>query len=364
MTGLRQDHLGGQVGGAFHLTGGLADPDQLVPYDGGGAAGTQLVGDHVRALREVVQQQAVRRRDALAPVARHGHPAYEHAGVAQREVQRLDQVRHRPHPATVSSAERRGPYDGQPLVGGRTQLDDELVGRACVVQHVQRALEVPVADALRGRPQQRGDLPHDDRRLLARASERRPGHDSGGDQRHGTADQGVGPPDERSVGGRHQRAHDDGLHRCLVDEDDSLPEQHGCGHGEADDQRDLPAAGPEQVGQHVADEDADGDPDGHLRDPAQPLAIAGAEADHRGDRSEERRRVVEDVGGDHPGDPRGNGALRDLPGLRTKARPAPPERGPTAGDRVVEVWACGSPVARQVLPGTTSRAWIHGRAAS
>ena len=60
---------------------------------------------------------------------------------------------------------------------------------------------------------------------------------------------------------------------------------------------------PEPVGQQVADEDADRDPDGHLGDPAQPLAVGGAEADHRGDRGEERRRVVEDVGGDDPRDP-------------------------------------------------------------
>ena len=187
----------------------------------------ELVGDRVGALREVVQQQRRTTRGiVLVAVARHRHPAYEHAGVAQREVQRLDQLGHRPHPAAVPSPERRGAHDREPLVGGRPELDDELVGRPRVVAACSATARRPRRRMLSdGRPQQRGDLPHDDRRLLARAPQRRPGHDRGGDQRHAAADQRIGPPDERRVRGRHQRAHDDGLHRCLVDEQHALVEQ-------------------------------------------------------------------------------------------------------------------------------------------
>ena len=61
---------------------------------------------------------------------------------------------------------------------------------------------------------------------------------------------------------------------------------------------------PVPIRQHeqVGDEDPDRHAEGDLGDPAQPLAVGGAQADHRGDRREERRGVAQHVGGEEPGD--------------------------------------------------------------
>ena len=52
------------------------------------------------------------------------------------------------------------------------------------------------------------------------------------------------------------------------------------------------------MGGGVPEEHSEGDADGHLGDPALPLAVGHAERDHSGDRREERQVVAEDVGGE------------------------------------------------------------------
>ena len=75
-------------------------------------------------------------------------------------------------------------------------------------------------------------------------------------------------------------------------------------------------------------------------DPAVPLAVGGAEADHGGDRGEERGVVVEQVGGDEPRDPRSDRALADLPPLRAQPGEARPHRGASARHRLPQLGRC------------------------
>ena len=74
---------------------------------------------------------------------------------------------------------------------------------------------------------------------------------------------------------------------------------------------DLPDPGAEHEHEHVADRDADGHADRHLDPATQPLAVGHAEADHRGDRGEGRRRMIKDLGRHEPGQAGRHGALGD-----------------------------------------------------
>ena len=226
------------------------------------------------------------------------------------------------------------------------------------------SLDVPVDDALGGGPDQLRDLAYDGPGLFARTPQRRPGYDGSGDQRDAASDQGVGPPDERRTGGRHQGAHHDGLDGRLADEQHALAEHQRSRHRERDDERDLPAAGAQPVGQQVAHEHPDRDTDRHLGNPPQPLSVAGAQADDRSDRREEGRLVTEHVARQRPRDPRGNGALADLPRLGTHAGTALAHRDPAAGHRQLEVRSGGGSGAGQALARATPGEWIHGRGAS
>ena len=115
---------------------------------------------------------------------------------------------------------------------------------------------------------------------------------------------------------------------------------------------------PSQWRDQVADEHTDGHADGHLGDAAQPLAVGGAEADHGGDRREERL----------------SGARRRR-SPPIQATPAAIAHWPTCHalersrarrwrsevrlrvDRELEVRRRRGAVARQVLAGATSRVW-------
>ena len=101
-------------------------------------------------------------------------------------------------------------------------------------------------------------------------------------------------------------------------------------HGE------LPGAGAEQQHEEVGDEHPDGHAQGHLGDPAQPLAVGGAQAQHRRDRGEERVGVTEQLRGDQPGQARRERALRDVPGVRPEPGVALTHRGTAAPEGAVE----------------------------
>ena len=108
---------------------------RLVPRRHGHPAGRELVGDLRRCTSARSSSSAAYdARDRLAAVARHRHPAYQHAGVAQREVQRLDQLGHRPHPAPVPPPERRGRHaptgPRRPRPGARRPARRSSVRRA------------------------------------------------------------------------------------------------------------------------------------------------------------------------------------------------------------------------------------------
>ena len=97
-------------------------------------------------------------------------------------------------------------------------------------------------------------------------------------------------------------------------------------------------------------------PDRHLGDPSQALAVRRTERHHGRHRREERRGVTDQILGDEPRDPGGDGALGDLPALG-----APPvETGSRARS------GCGrgrprtdSPTMPPILPPPTRR-WSSG----
>ena len=143
---------------------GPAEPDQPVADGGRRPAGAELVGDRVGALGEVLQQVGVRRGDRLAPVGRHRDPAYEHAGVAQREVQRLDELGHRPHPALCRrrNGEERT-TDSPSSEAARSSTTSSSVERAS--RSTSRARSTSPSRMLSAAARSSsGDLAHDDRR--------------------------------------------------------------------------------------------------------------------------------------------------------------------------------------------------------
>ena len=131
-----------------------------------------------------------------------------------------------------------------------------------------------------------------------------------------TADDRVGPAREGRARIGHQRRHHDRLHGRLHHEQLPAVEQDRRRHRQRHDDRQLPPARPDAGDDQVGEEHADRDPDGHLGDPPQPLAVGRPEAHDGRDGREERRRVAEQVGGDEPRHARRDRALADLPALR------------------------------------------------
>ena len=224
-------------------------------------------------------------------VGRHRGLPDQHAGAAQRPVQRVDQVHHPAQVALVPDPERaRTPTTASPSSAAacssriRWSVDRASASSASARSTSPSTITSPAARS------SADDLAHHHRRLLAWPPQRRRGHHGRGDQRDRATDQRVGPAGERRARVGHQRAHDDRLHRGLGDEQLPAVEQERRRHRQRHDQRELPPARAELHDEQVADEHAERHPDGHLDDPAQPLAVGGAEADHGRDRREERRR--------------------------------------------------------------------------
>jgi hypothetical protein len=125
---------------------------------------------------------------------------------------------------------------------------------------------------------------------------------------------------------RKDRDDDDRLDRSLVDQQHARVEQDRGGHGERHNDGDLDSAAAGDAPEHVRDADPDGASDADLGDPAQPLPVRRPEAQHRCDRGEERRGVVEQLGRDRPRGAGGDRALADHPGLVAQSSQASGER--------------------------------------
>ena len=181
--------------------GALADPQQPAAYVGRGAVRVrdrvsrgELVGQLVDHVGQVHAQQHVGPRQRLVVVAGQRHPPHQHPGVAQRPVQRLDQLDHPADVADVPPAERRGRQHRQPLVGGVLELADQPVGGAGVGEHLQPARPTsPVLGAAGPGPQQLARSGVRRRRPAHGAGAAAPGDDGRRHQGDGAADQGVEP---------------------------------------------------------------------------------------------------------------------------------------------------------------------------
>ena len=139
---------------------------------------------HVGGVGQVAAEPGVGRGHRPAAVRRDRRPPDQHAGAAQRAVERVDQVDHPAHAGLVADPERRGGDDGQPLVGRRAQLGDVVVGRPRVGEQLERVVDLALVHHVAGRAQQLGDLADHPCRLLARSSQRRGRDDGGGHQGH------------------------------------------------------------------------------------------------------------------------------------------------------------------------------------
>ncbi len=221
--------------------GGLADRDQRLLRLGGHPV-VRRARSAIRsaAVGQVLAEQGVRRRHRPPVVGRDRRLPDQHPGAAQGPVERVDQLDHPPHLALVPDPERRRRDHVHPLVGGRLELADEVVGGPGVGQQVERRLGLAAHHHVRGGPQQRRDLADHHRRLLARPAQRRGRHDRGRDQGDATTDQRVGPADQRVTRRRHQRGHDDRLHRRLGHQQLAAVEQERDRHRQGHDQRQLP----------------------------------------------------------------------------------------------------------------------------
>ena len=215
----------------------------------------------------------------------------------------------------VATPEGRGAHHRQPLLRRSPQLGDEHVGGAGIAQCGESQLDVAVPQPVRGAAKQLGDLAHDDSGPVPRLAQRGPRHDGRRDECHRPADQRVGPAQERIPRSGGQRSHHDPLDGGLDDQQLSRVEQQRDRHAGRDDQRDLQAPGADEVRGHVAEQHAEGDPDGDLGDPALALAVGHAERHDSRDGREERQTVVEDVRRQPPRHAGGDRALADHPAL-------------------------------------------------
>ncbi len=296
----------------------------------------QLGCHRVRGVGELVGEPGVGRGDRSSVVGRHGGVPHQHPRRAQGTVERVDQLGHPAYAGPVPDPERGAGDHGEPLVGGELELTDQVVGRAGVGQQVERRLHLTVDHDLARGPQQGRDLVEHQGGLLTGSPQRCRRDDGGGDQCHRSADERVAPPADSLPRVRQQRRHHDRLHRCLGDEELAAVQQERGGHGQRDDQGQLPPATAGRRHDEVGDEDPDRDAEGHLGHPPQPLPVRRAEAHHRRDRREEGGRVAEHVGGDEPRDAGGERALADLPELRAGPVDARRHRRPTAGPEAIE----------------------------
>ena len=307
---------------------------------------------------------------ALVAVAGHRDPAHEHAGVAQREVQRLDQLGHRAHPAAVTHAgtvttrppraPRRpppaahapaGPWCGRrgapPAPGRRRRRGCSPPPRAAARRSCAPPPPPARGDAAAAlvarRPPRRGRRR---RRSGHRSSARTPRRDRAA----------AWPPrlPARPPGSRRSRPCRAAARRP------SRARRSG---------RSASRPMPSHWVSMSPSADPDGDPDGHLPHPPQPLAVGRAEADHGRHRREERALVVEDVGR-HGTTPR---RLRSRTG-----RPATPSTAAGPG-AAAATYGCARRRARGAAPrqlthwaprrgvpprSPTSRVWCHDRAAA
>ena len=102
-----------------------------------------------------------------------------------------------------------------------------------------------------------------------------------------------------------------GRGRRLVDQQRASPEGHRRAHGQHDDQGELHAPRADHVHEQVRDQDAERDAQPDLDGPARAPPGPNPDDDHRGDRSEERPRVADEVPRDDPGDRGRQRALED-----------------------------------------------------
>ena len=94
-------------GDPLDLGGALADPQQRRRAPASGhLAGRQRVGHLVDGVGEVLAQQDVGPRERLVVVGGSRHPPHQHPGVAQRPVERLDELDHPADVAGVPAPER------------------------------------------------------------------------------------------------------------------------------------------------------------------------------------------------------------------------------------------------------------------
>jgi hypothetical protein len=156
------------------------------------------------------------------------------------------------------------------------------------------------------------------------------GEDQGVDgQRDAPADQRVERTGERDPARRRLQRRDQRRgHGSLLREHLAGAEQQGDRHGEADHDRELPGARAEHQDEQIADGDPERDADDDLEGAPAALAERQSERDDRRDGREERPRVADDLGGDEPGDQRGQRDLDDRPGgerdsIRARARGGP-----------------------------------------
>ena len=331
--------------------------DQPVPDGRGRPAGAQLVGDRVGALREVVQQRRRTPQGSVRAGSTPPPPGVPARGccAARSPAARRARPSRAPGPGAGAGTARSAPPTAprrQPR-GARRPARRSIARPAAPPATARRPRRAMLSAAARSSV---GDLAYDDRRLLARAPQRRPGYDGSGDQRDAAADQGVGPPDERRAGVGTSVLTTMACTAAWLTNSTPWPSSSAVDIARRDDQRDLPAARSQPVGQQVADEHPDRDTDRHLGDPPQPLAVAGAEADHGGDRREERRRVAEHVGRERSTRPRRRRRTgRSATPCARRRADALAQRGPAAGDRASSrCGAAAAPVAGQVLPRATS----------
>ena len=152
---LGEHHVGGQVGHPLDLGGALADPQQRPLHLAGGpaispAASSAAIVSAAAARSSHEQHVGPGQRHVV--VAGQRHPPDQHPGVAQRAVQRLDELGHPPDVADVPAPERGGRQHRQALVRGGLQLADQPVGAARVGEHLQAPLDVTVARRSGPRP--------------------------------------------------------------------------------------------------------------------------------------------------------------------------------------------------------------------
>ena len=232
----------------------------------------------------------------------------------------------------VPQPERRRRDHREALVGGVLQLANEYVGGAGVREQPQRAAPRRRRSSPRRRVQQLRDLAHHPGGLLAGPAQRRArDHRRGGQQGDPAADQRVRPPGQRRLRVGQQRrpprstAPRPGSRSSRPRPAGTRPTSRPRRPGSAARSR------AEHQHEQVGDEDPDRDAEGDLGDPAQPLAVRRAQAEHGRDRREERRVVAEHVRGDQPGDAGRDRGLGDVPAVLAGA--GPPAARPRCGRR-------------------------------